>query len=530
MGELDTIIERLASMEPEEREALEGMALEETKDELWVPNPGPQQDAYDCEADELLYGGEPGGGKSDLIIGLSLTQHKRSLVLRRTNKEAEKLPDRYEQIIGHRKGYNSQRGTWRINGRIIDMGGCENEKDKQKRKGIPHDLKAFDELPDFTRTQYEFIINWTRSVDPRQRCRVVATANPPTDPSGIWVIERWAPWLDPGHPRPAKSGEIRWYLKLEDGEEIEVDDAGPYEVGGKVIRAKSRTFIRSRLADNPDLARTDYGSTLAAAGKEIRGLAQGDFESALQDVPNQVIPTQWIRLAMHRRREYPQHPAGVPMCTIGVDASGGGRDPMILAPRYDGWYADLIEIPGKDIPIERAGKFGAGLIMSYRRDKAVIVLDMGGGYGGAILEQLVENSIDTEMFKGAEKSVRRTEEGQYGFANKRTEAYWRFREALDPSRPGGSPIMLPEDLALLAELAAPTFKEDRKVIELEPKDQVVERLGRSPDRADAVVMAWTSGGRYITHGRVWEKEFQTRGPRGMQQATVMGRQNNRKRR
>ena len=528
MGVLDEILERYDQLPPEERELLNLQAMAATSDKLWVPNPGPQYDAYYCEADELLFGGEPGGGKTDLIIGLSLSEHTRSLVLRRTNKEAEKLPDRYEQIIGHRRGFNSTRGTWRIGGRIVDMGGCENEKDKQKRKGIAHDLKAFDELPDFTRTQYEFIINWNRSTDPEQRCRVVATANPPTDPQGVWVIGRWGPWLDPSHPRQAKSGEIRWFKKNEDGDEVECAGLEWYVHNGMRVRSRSRTFIRSKLADNPDLAQTDYASTLASAGKEIRGLAAGDFESALEDVPNQCIPTQWVRLAMHRRT--PQHPPGIPMCAIGVDASGGGADPMVLAMRYDGWYHDMIEIQGKSIPIERAGKHCAGIITSYRRDKALIIIDMGGGYGGSTYEQLKENSIPVEMFKGAESSVRRTEDGQYYFKNKRTEAYWKFREALDPSRPGGSPIMLPDDLQLLADLTAPIFFEDRKMIELEPKVKVVARLGRSTDKGDAVVMAWMDGARYITAGRVWEKAYQAGGPRGQRFATVSGRPNNRTRR
>jgi hypothetical protein len=40
-----------------------------------VPNVGPQTEAYFCEADELFYGGQAGGGKTDLLIGLALTAH-----------------------------------------------------------------------------------------------------------------------------------------------------------------------------------------------------------------------------------------------------------------------------------------------------------------------------------------------------------------------------------------------------------------------------------------------------------------------
>ena len=257
MGSLDEYIDRLGALPPAARAKAVEEAQQLTKNMLWIPNPGPQTEAFFCEADELLYGGEAGGGKTDLGVGLSLTAHRRSLVLRRTTKEADKLPDRFEEIIGNRTGYNSQKGTWRIQGRIIDMGGCQLEQDKQKRKGIPHDLKFFDELVDFTETQYTFIIGWTRSNYPDQRCRVVATTNPPTRPEGMWVVRRWAAWLDPKHPNPAKDGELRWFTTI-GGEDTEVDGPGPHDDGtGRMVRAKSRTFIRAKLDDNPDLTQTD---------------------------------------------------------------------------------------------------------------------------------------------------------------------------------------------------------------------------------------------------------------------------------
>ena len=40
----------------------------------------PQRTAYDSMADILLYGGSAGGGKTDLGIGLALTQHSRSII------------------------------------------------------------------------------------------------------------------------------------------------------------------------------------------------------------------------------------------------------------------------------------------------------------------------------------------------------------------------------------------------------------------------------------------------------------------
>ncbi|MGD9382247.1 MAG: terminase, partial [Candidatus Thorarchaeota archaeon] len=185
---LAEVLEKIETLSPEARESLSKEVIEATKGMEWIPNPGPQTAAYYSEADELFYGGQAGGGKTDLIIGLALNEHKNSLILRRTNKEAEKLPTRIEDILGHDKGLNRSTGTWKTDGKVIDMGGCQLESDKQKRKGIPHDLKAFDEVSDFTESQYTFICAWNRSADPKQRCRVVATGNPPTRAEGYWVI------------------------------------------------------------------------------------------------------------------------------------------------------------------------------------------------------------------------------------------------------------------------------------------------------------------------------------------------------
>src|SRR3989304_2515151 len=113
MGALDEYITTLTRLPPAQMEIAVKEAFEATKYRRWVPNPGPQTMAYLSEADELLFGGEAGGGKSDLVVGLSLVEHQRSLVLRRTNGESVKLFDRYEEIIGNGIGKNEQKG-WKI--------------------------------------------------------------------------------------------------------------------------------------------------------------------------------------------------------------------------------------------------------------------------------------------------------------------------------------------------------------------------------------------------------------------------------
>lgn len=430
---------------------------------------------------------------SALIIGLALTAHQRSLILRRTNKEARGFVEEIANVLGTRDGFNGQDDIWRLpDGRTIEIGGCQLEDDKQKYKGRAHDLKAFDELADFTESQYEFICTWNRSTVPGQRCRVVATGNPPTTAEGLWVIRRWAAWLDPSHPNPAKPGELRWYTNGPDGREIEVDGPGPHEINGEWVTARSRTFIPAKLSDNPDLVRTNYAAVLAALPEELRAAYRdGRFDLGLKDQPFQAIPTAWIKASMARWTERP--PASVPMCAIAVDCSGGGEDPMVIARRHDGWYDKLIEIPGKDIPAERAGSYAGGMVIAHRRDNALVIVDMGGGYGGPLYEHLSDNQINVTGYKGGAGGTGRTRDGQLEFYNARSAAIWRFREALDPDQPGGAKIILPPDNELLAELSAPSFEVKGKKIQVESKESVCKRIGRSTNKADAVVMAWTKG-------------------------------------
>ena len=137
----------------------------------------------------------------------------------------------------------------------------------------------------------------------------------------------------------------------------------------------------------------------------------------------------------------------------------------------------------------------AALVVEVRRNHAVIVMDMGGGYGGAAKQRLNDNNIDVRPFNAANSSNERTRDRQLDFVNKRSEAMWRFREALDPDQDGGSAISLPPDPQILADLTAPRWRLTTRGILIEPKDDLKkpERLGRSPDKGDAIIMAWSEG-------------------------------------
>jgi hypothetical protein len=471
---------------------------------IWCPNPGPQTRGYECEADELFYGGEAGGGKTDLAVGLAITAHTNSLILRKYIKDSIAMADRLmDGILQSRDGWNGQMHTYRApDGKTVDFGGCQYEDEKQRYKGDPHDLIVFDEVSDFSESMYRFIIGWNRTTVPGQRCRVVAAGNPPTTAEGLWIIRYWGAWLDPTHPSPAKEGELRWYTTI-DGKDEEVDGPGPHEIPGepRPVMARSRTFIRARLEDNPDLAQTNYASVLAALPKELRdAYRDGKFDASIRDNPWQVIPTAWVQAAQARWTEHP--PVGVPQCAIGVDVAQGGVDNNVLAIRHDGWYAPPIVIPGASTPL--GGTDVAGIVVAKRRDGSVVVVDCGGGYGGGVFKHLKENEIKVVAYKGAEASVRRTTDQKLKFANRRAECLWRFREALDPDQQGGSTIMLPPDSEILADLTSPTYEVTSQGIKVETKEKLVARIGRSPDKGDAICMAWSEGDRISSAYGIWK--------------------------
>lgn len=489
MGALEEILERVKALPADKQAKLKGDVLRATGSQLWVPNVGPQTNAYYSEADETFYGGQAGGGKTDLLLGLSITQHRRSLILRRINKDAVKLVERAADIIGHRTGYNGQLQRWKLGPRLFEFGGCEQEEDKQRYKGDPHDLIGFDEGSDFLESQFRFIIGWNRSSFPGQRCRVLVTSNPPTTAAGLWVIKYWAPWLDPNHPNPAMPGELRWFTTV-NGEDCEVDGPGPHIIPGEAepIVARSRTYIPAALADNPDLARTNYGSVLAALPDELRrAYRDGDWSVGQRDDDWQVIPTAWLEAA--QQRWTPNPPRGYPMTAMAVDVAPGGGDDRVLAWRYVGWVAPL----DAKKEIDKSGSAVAAVVVRHRRDRCPVVVDLGGGWGGDALIRLTENGIPAFSFNGVAPSHAKTKDKKLGFRNKRAEATWKLREALDPEQEGGSVVALPPDAELKADLASYKYRITTGGILLEDKENQKKLLGRSPDKGDAVVMCFSEG-------------------------------------
>ncbi len=483
------LIELMKRLSPEEQAELDKLLTQGLPP--WLPQVGPQTRAYESPADIIFYGGQAGGGKTDLLLGLSLTAQKHSILFRRQAVQLVGIEERMTNILGSREGYNSQTGVWRLpsGGRVLELGSVKEPGDWMKYQGRAHDAKLFDEICHFTELQFRSLIGWMRTDDPTIRQRVVCAGNPPTDPEGEWVVRFWAPWLDPQHPNPAKDGELRWFVTDENGKDLEVPGPEPVMVGKELMTPKSRTFIRSSVDDNLFLQTTGYKATLQALPEPLRSqMLRGDFMAGRSDPVWQLIPTEWIKAAQARWK--PRDAKGQ-MTALGLDVSRGGEDKTSAARRHSEWFDEILTVPGK---VTDDGPKAAGFVAPLIRNGACICVD-AIGIGSSALDFIKGLNLLVLAVVGSESSGEFSVAGNLRFKNKRAEMYWRLREALDPT--AEVPIALPPDSELLTDLAAVRYKVVQMGtyagIQIRDKDEIREAIGRSPDKGDSVAMTFVSG-------------------------------------
>jgi hypothetical protein len=485
LSQLEAIISRLTG---EERKELETLASKEL-DKAFLPNPGPQTSALLSEADILLYGGQAGGGKSALEVGTFFDNHYAGLVLRREAVQLDGLIQFCKEIgepkFGRFVGGN-ENVFKRNDGGRLKFAGLNQADDWRKHAGNAKDYLAFDEAGEFLKEQVFSLIGWLRSTKEGQRCRVILGSNPPRGGDGGWMITEFAPWLDKDCPHKAIPGELRWAIVVA-GDTEWVDGPGLYERNGEEYEAMSRTFIPASLSDNPYLKDTGYRAKLQSLPEPLRSqLLYGDFNAGRADHEWQVFPSEWIRLAQARWTSSP--PDRVPMTAVACDVAQGGVDKTQIQARYLHWFGPFRSFPGSDTP---DGPTVAGEIVKVMRDRCRVIVDAGGGYGGDTLTQLAHADIECFGFKGAASASGASRDGMYRFKNLRAQATWQFRESLDPEY--GSRVALPPDPELAADLAAYRYQivpsKTGGDILIGPKDEMKERLGRSPDKGDTTIMA-----------------------------------------
>jgi hypothetical protein len=215
----------------------------------------------------------------------------------------------------------------------------------------------------------------------------------------------------------------------------------------------------------------------------------GQFPTASE---HGLIPLAWVIAANERIDAATNHyvPARDEL-RIGVDVARSGADSTVFLLRDARRILEIESHHSLSIT-ESTGRlhhFVARHGVAWRRVHIDVI-----GFGAGVVDILNEQNCYPKgvNFGAGPHDAER-------FANMRAECYWRLREALRPDIK--DPLAIPADFGLLgSELASIEWHvtSSGKII-LEPKEKLKQRIGRSPDHADALALSYceTPGGNWL---------------------------------
>lgn len=218
----------------------------------------------------------------------------------------------------------------------------------------------------------------------------------------------------------------------------------------------------------------------------------GEFAAVDVDA---VIPIQWIERANDiyaRWLELYGEDTEYEPIQVGIDVARMGADKTVFAYRYH--LGDGAQVIGKIEKFSKADTMAtAGQAMNLLANtNATSVLIDAIGIGAGVYDRCMEiYPYRTYAFIAGEGTTETDLSGLWSFADKRSAAWWRLRELLDPAN--GNEIGLPPDDELSGDLASPTWRVlSNGRIRVESKDSIRERLHRSTDTGDSVVQAFAT--------------------------------------
>ena len=169
-------------------------------------------------ADEVMFGGAAGGGKSyvqviDAMLFALKYPGSKQLILRRTFAELDKSIIRTVLGMYPREifKFNSSMHTGRFfNGSVIDFGYCAAENDVYQYQSAEYDVIRFDELTHFTEHQYIYLLSRVRGANgyPKQ----IKSSTNPGHVGHQWVKKRFVDPAPPGEPFVGDDGLQRLFI------------------------------------------------------------------------------------------------------------------------------------------------------------------------------------------------------------------------------------------------------------------------------------------------------------------------------
>ena len=196
-----------------------------------------------------------------------------------------------------------------------------------------------------------------------------------------------------------------------------------------------------------------------------------DFNAAADNV---LIPIDTVRAAACR--QYREHDYAASPRIMGVDVARFGSDASVIFKRQGvvSWPPTVIR------KLDNMALADQVAIQIREWQPDAVFIDIGNGAG--VVDRLRQLRFDvTEVaFAGASSDPH--------YANKRMEMWAEMAKWL---RDGGA---IPPDTMLQADLSAPTYgyTTGKGLKILESKDKIKERIGRSPDLADALALTFAA--------------------------------------
>ena len=219
----------------------------------------------------------------------------------------------------------------------------------------------------------------------------------------------------------------------------------------------------------------------------VRVRVLGEFPKA---EPDGLIPLELVEAAMMRDADMEADPET--MLEIGADIARFGDDETIIVPRIGGKVLGLHHFTKQDL-MTTCGKvlsITKGAMKDYAKPHATIRVDddgVGGGVTDRLREVILEDGLNIDVI-ACHNGGRANDKEHY--ANWVTEQWCGLKERLVDGD-----ISLPQDDELAAQLSTRKYSiNSRDQIILEDKKSYKKRIHRSPDRADALVLAFANGG------------------------------------
>lgn len=162
--------------------------------------PTPKQRAFiDDDGLEGLYGGAAGGGKSDALLAAALkfvhVPNYAALLLRKSFADLAlegALMDRARRwLLASDAKWNDRDKRWRFpSSATLSFGYLENDADKYRYQSAEFQFIGFDELTQFTESQYTYMFSRLRRTNTAVPLRMRAATNP-GGTGHKWVKRRW---------------------------------------------------------------------------------------------------------------------------------------------------------------------------------------------------------------------------------------------------------------------------------------------------------------------------------------------------